>query len=75
MGLKIIVRDTASKKELTMELNPNDTIATIIENAVSYWEKKEGNYKVKLGSKILEFKFRLKDIGLKSGAVLELSSE
>ncbi|MEW6069604.1 MAG: hypothetical protein AB1485_03220 [Candidatus Thermoplasmatota archaeon] len=71
--VRITVCDMSSKREVIMEVNPNDTIAAIIENAISYWKKFEkSKYIVKLGSKILDSKLKLKDVGLKSGAILEL---
>ncbi len=50
--MKIVVKDVETGNKLRMDVNPDNTIEEIIEEAANYWKKNPGAYVLRIGKKI-----------------------
>ncbi len=70
--MKITVKDAETGNRINMEVDEDNTIEEIIEEAANYWKKNPGAYVVRLGKKILQAESTVEDAMLQDGDVIEL---
>ncbi len=70
--MKIAVKDAETGNRINMEVEDDNTIGEIIEEAANYWRKNPGAYVIRFGKKILRGESTVKDAGLQNDDVIEL---
>jgi len=70
--MKITVKDAETGNRITMDVDMDNTVEEIIEEAANYWKKNPGAYVVRLGKKILQAELTVEDAMLQEGDVIEL---
>ena len=70
--MKISVKDADTGSRITMDVDMDNTVEEIIEEAANYWKKNPGAYVVRLGKKILQAELTVEDAMLQEGDVIEL---
>ncbi|MCD6512286.1 MAG: hypothetical protein J7K61_01610 [Thermoplasmata archaeon] len=70
--MKIAVKDAETGNRINMEVEDDNTIGEIIEEAANYWKKNPGAYVIRFGKKILRGKSTVKEAGLQDDDVIEL---
>ena len=70
--MKIAVKDAETGNRISMEVEKDNTIEEIIEEAANYWRKDPGAYVVRLGKKILRGEATVEEARLQEGDIIEL---
>ncbi len=70
--MKIIVKDAETGNRINMEVEGDNTVEEIIEEAANYWKKNPGAYVIRLGKKILQAELTVEEANLQEGDVIEL---
>ncbi len=70
--MKIAVKDAETGNRINMEVEDDNTIGEIIEEAANYWKKNPGAYVIRFGKKILRGESTVKEAGLQDDDVIEL---
>ncbi len=70
--MKIAVKDAETGNRISMEVEEDNTIGEIIEEAANYWKKNPGAYVIRLGKKILRGGATVKEAMLQEGDIIEL---
>lgn len=72
MGIVMTVKNVANNSTIKMDVEPNETMADIIDSASEYWKKDSGSYVLKKGKSLLKSKMTVSEVGIINGDVLEL---
>ncbi len=70
--MKITIKDAETGNRISMEVEEDNTVEEIIEEAANYWKKNPGAYVVRLGKKILQAELTVEDAMIQDGDVIEL---
>ncbi|MBC7081598.1 MAG: hypothetical protein H5T44_05095 [Thermoplasmatales archaeon] len=70
--MKIVVKDVETGNKLKMDVNKENTIEEIIEEAANYWKKNPGAYVLRIGKKILQAELTVEEALLQDGDMIEL---
>jgi len=70
--MKITIKDAETGNRISMEVEADNTVEEIIEEAANYWKKNPGAYVVRLGKKILQAEITVEEAMLQEGDVIEL---
>lgn len=70
--MKITIKDAETGNRISMEVEADNTVEEIIEEAANYWKKNSGAYVVRLGKKILQAELTVEEAMLQEGDVIEL---
>ncbi|MCD6481117.1 MAG: hypothetical protein J7L31_02450 [Thermoplasmata archaeon] len=70
--MKITIKDAETGNRISMEVEADNTVEEIIEEAANYWKKNPGAYVVRLGKKILQAELTVEEAMLQEGDVIEL---
>jgi len=70
--MKITIKDAETGNRISMEVEEDNTVEEIIEEAANYWKKNPGAYVVRLGKKILQAELTVEDAMIQEGDVIEL---
>ena len=70
--MKITIKDAETGNRISMEVEADNTVEEIIEEAANYWKKNPGAYVVRLGKKILQADLTVEEAMLQEGDVIEL---
>jgi len=70
--MKITVKDAETGNRISMEVDKDNTIEEIIEEAANYWKKNPGAYVIRLGKKILQAELTVEEANLQENDVIEL---
>lgn len=72
MSTTITVKNVANNSTIKMELEPEETMADIVDSASEYWKKEPSAYVLKKGKALLRSTMTVSEAGLIKGDVLEL---
>ena len=70
--MKITVKDAETGNRISMEVEEDNTVEEIIEEAANYWKKNPGAYVIRLGKKILQAELTVEEAMLQDGDIIEL---
>ncbi len=70
--MKISVKDAETGNRISMEVDDDNTIEEIIEEAANYWRKNPGAYVIRFGKKILQAENTVKEARLQEEDIIEL---
>ena len=70
--MKITIKDAETGNRISMEVEADNTVEEIIEEAANYWKKNPGAYVVRLGKKILQADLTVEEAMLQEEDVIEL---
>ncbi len=70
--MKITVKDAETGNRISMEVEEDNTVEEIIEEAANYWKKNPGAYVIRLGKKILQAELTVEEAMLQEGDIIEL---
>ena len=69
--MKITIKDAETGNRINMEIDADNTVEEIIEEAANYWKKTPGAYVIRLGKKILHADLTIEEAMLQDGDVIE----
>ncbi|MDY0293307.1 MAG: hypothetical protein RBQ77_01870 [Candidatus Methanomethylophilaceae archaeon] len=72
MTVRITVKNIAANATMRMEVEPQETMADVIQCAAEYWSKDSGAYILKKGKTMLRGDRTAEETGLVNDDVLEL---
>ncbi|HEC76115.1 MAG TPA: hypothetical protein ENI33_02505 [Thermoplasmatales archaeon] len=70
--MRIVVKDAETGNRINMEVDKDNTIEEIIEEAANYWKKNPGAYVIRMGKKILQAELTVEEATLQENDVIEL---
>jgi len=70
--MKIVVKDAETGNRINMEVDEENTIEEIIEEAANYWRKNPGAYVIRYGKSILQAEQSVREANLQENDVIEL---
>lgn len=70
--MRIIVKDAETGNRINMEVDKDNTVEEIIEEAANYWKKNPGAYVIRMGKKILQAEMTVEEATLQENDIIEL---
>ena len=72
MGVRVIIKNAETGANVSMDLEPTNSVQEIIDRSAMYWEKDAGAYVIRKGKKLLRGEQMIGDLGFAENDEIEL---